>query len=442
MIKTRLLAAAATAFAVLLYPATAAIAAAGPEIRWAYSEFEGNAGVLLIGVTAPDEVASLHVDVKSPTDEVIASTDEFWLSSGDHQDGIWATSEPFQLDALGYYSVDVTVTDRSGVTTHREDAGTLSYVVISQYDALTVKPATATYDRRTVTVSGVLRGVWPGSGETRRVSGARVHISAYIDSADATTKADGSFSAELPISESGVLLSVNTTGVNLPFHTPVYADIGSVTIKPRATRVTATVSAKKIKWGETVTVTGQASWKTAAGWEPVPNGRVSIMTCDNRDSCSLQDQVEVDAGGNYSGTATPGYSQIVRAIYYAPYIDGWQPDPYVAQSQRDNQVSVLYPAELSDFTAERQDDGRIHFEGHVQFPGTSSPGVIPVHFQYSASGYGDWVTVGEDPQSYWDGTGYEFEGALTDDRSGYWRARYPGQANGFEAATSHKILVN
>ena len=132
-----------------------------------------------------------------------------------------------------------------------------------------------------------------------------------------------------------------------------------------------------MKAGESISVSGTVSWKTADGWVPVSTGRVNVSACDALDTRNSFDVAPVAADG-----------------------------------------SVEFPG------------------GHL------TPGQIPVEFQFSETGTGNWLTIGDDNQSYWDGEGgYEFEGRLTEPRSGWWRARYPGDPANFQPATSKKIQV-
>jgi hypothetical protein len=431
-----------TALTVLAVPA-AAQAASGPEVQYASSEFEGNTGVLLVGIRSADGVSKVHADVKDGTGEVIASSDSFWRYRGEPDDEIqvWATREPFILPEMGYYPVDVEVTDNNGITTRVTNAGDLAYVVVTFIDSVTVKPATATYEKRSVTVTGVLKGRQPGTMQIRRVAGAPVSLLSS-DWQEVTTGADGRFSAAVPIAESDRNILVNyayddnnTHHLSSSFLTPV------VTIKPRATKVTATVSARKVKAGESVSVSGAATWSTPDGWVPVSTGQVYLLSCDNRDECTYLAGAPVEADGTYTLSAVPYSSTTLRAAYIAPARPDGYPDPYVADSRRDVAVVVLQPSSISDFTASREADGAVHLHGHVQFPGSRTPGTIPVEFQFSESGTGNWLTIGDDDQSYWDGEGHEFEGRLTQARSGWWRARYPGDPAGFEAAVSKKVFV-
>ncbi|RIV38611.1 hypothetical protein D2L64_11635 [Micromonospora radicis] len=434
--------AALVALTVFAVPA-AAQAAAGPQIQYATSEFEGNTGVLLVGIRSAAGVSKVHADVKNNTGEVIASTASFWRYRGEPEDEnqVWATQEPFILPQLGYYPVDVEVTDTNGVTTRVTNAGSLAYVVVTYLDSVTVKPATATYDRRSVTVTGVLKSRQPGSMEIRRVAGAPISL-LNNDWYETTTGADGKFTAAVPIVDGNRRIFINYGhDPARPYHLSSSHDTPVIAIKPRATRVTATVSAKKVKAGESVTVSGTATWSTSDGWTPVSAGQVNLLSCNDQDYCTYLDGVPVTADGSYTLTVTPYASTTLRAAYSAPNRPDGHSDPYVAHSQRDVAIAVLQPSSISDFTASRAADGRVHLHGHVQFPGSMTPGTIPVEFQFSETGTGDWVTVGDDDQSYWDGTGYEFEGRLTENRSGWWRARYPGDPANFQAATSKKIFV-
>ena len=435
--RTRLLAAVVAAVAVLAVP-SAAQAADGPEINYVNSEFEGDTGVLLVAVSAPEGVASVHADVKNNAGEKIAESDDFWLYRGTHEEGVWATVEPFHLADLGYYPVDVTVTDRAGVTAGRAGAGTLSYVVATFFDDLKIKPASTTWEKRDITVTGTLKGTWPGGGEVRRVPAVSLEVSAYMEWANVETAADGTFTGTLPIDTDDTLVSVNFQNWDGPrIYLSTYADAGRVKIKPRPTRVTATPSAKKVKAGEPVTISGTASWKTPTGWEPVTTGHVAVQNC--AENCFP----EVDAEGRYSVTLTPYGSDTLTATYVAPQRPDGYPDPYVAVSHKDVEVFVLQESEITDFTAARDEAGKVAVYGQVRFPGPMTPGDIPVEFQYSATGTGDWLTVGDDRQAYWSGSGgYEFEGSVTEPRAGYWRAHYPGDPHNFQSATSRKIKVS
>jgi hypothetical protein len=442
MRTTRLVIAMLVALTVLAVPA-AAQAASGPEIQYATSEFEGNTGVLLVGISSAAGVSKVHADVKDTTGKVIASSDSFWRYRGEPEDQtqVWATREPFILPQMGYYPVDVEVTDTDGVTTSATNAGELAYVVVTYIDSVTVKPAAATYEKRSVTVTGVLKGRQPGTMEIRRVAGATISL-LNSDWQDATTAADGKFTATVPIVDGDRNIFINYPYDQAhPYQLSSSYDTPVITIKPRATKVTAAVSAKKVKAGESVTVSGTATWNTPDGWAPVSTGRVNVLACDGPDNCNYLDGVPVAADGSYTVTATPYASTTLRAVYSAPDRPDGYPDPYVARSQRDVAVAVLQPSSISDFTAAREADGTVHLHGHVQFPGNMTPGTIPVEFQFSETGTGDWLAVGDDDQSYWDGTGYEFDGRLTEGRSGWWRVRYPGDPANFQAAMSKKSFV-
>lgn len=233
---------------------TTAQAAAGPESQYVSSEFEGNTGVLLVGIQSADGVSAVQADVKNSAGEVIASRSSFWRYRGepDSQSQVWATEEPFILPQMGDYPVDVRVTDTNGVTTTQKDAGTLSYVVVTYIDSVFVKPATATYEKRSVTVTGVLKGRQPGTMEIRRVPRAPISL-LNSEWQDTTTGPDGKFTADVPIADGDRNIFVNFPyDPALPYHLSSSYDTPVITIKPRATKVTSVVTAKRVKAGESI----------------------------------------------------------------------------------------------------------------------------------------------------------------------------------------------
>jgi hypothetical protein len=399
MRTARLVTAVLTALAIITFPA-AAQAAAGPEIQYASSEFEGNTGVLLVGIQSADGVSEVQADVKNDAGEIIASTSSFWRYRDEGENTVWATQEPFILPRMGYYPVDVRVTDTNGVTTTAKNAGTLSYVVVTSIDSVTVKPATATYERRSVTVTGVLKGRLPGTMEMRRVPGAHIDLLAATWFS-ATTGPDGKFTAEIPIAQSGERIFVNFPYDNaMPYYMSSSVDTPTVLIKPRATKLTSVVTARRVKAGGSITVSGTVSWKTPAGWVPVGAGHVNVSACDAQDTCNSFDLVPVAADGTYTLTLAPFETTTLRSYYVPPYLPDGRTDPYVAVSQHDVPIVVLQESSIPRFTASREASGAVYLHGSVEFPGYLTPAQIPVEFQFSETGTGDWLTIGDDDQSY------------------------------------------
>lgn len=199
-------------------------------------------------------------------------------------------------------------------------------------------------------------------------------------------------------------------------------------IKPRATRVASAVTTKRVKAGESIAVSGTAAWKTPDGWAPVSAGRINVSACDAQDNCNSFNVVPVAADRTYTLTVTPFESTTLRSYYIPPSLADGSTDPYVATSQRDVPIIVLQESSIPRFTASRESSDSVHLHGSVELPGGHlTPGKIPVEFQFSEAGTGDWLTIGDDDQSYWDGEGgYEFEGRMAELRSGWWRA-LPGR---------------
>lgn len=256
--------------------------------------------------------------------------------------------------------------------------------------------------------------------ELRRVPGAHIELVSN-EWRDTTTGPDGKFTAEVPIAESGRRIFINFPyDPALPHHVSSSYDTPDVMIKPRATRVTSAVTTKRVKAGESITVSGTASWKTPDGWAPVSAGRVNVSACNALDYCTSFDVVPVAADGTYTLTVTPFESTTLRSFYIPPYRADGSMDPYVATSQRDVPIVVLQKSSIPRFTASRESSGAVYLHGSVEFPdGRMTPLNIPVEFQFSETGSGDWLTIGDDDQSYGDGEGgYRFEGPVVPDNVG------------------------
>jgi hypothetical protein len=161
--------------------ATAALVAAGapavaqaadaPTVNWANSDYDNDFGTLLVSATAPSGIATIRAHIVTwETQQEVAVTDAFTLREGTVADGVWA-SAPILLDQLGTYRVHVEVTDTDGTQVRRDNAGDLFYAVATFFDGVTLNRTTVTYEKRTVTAKGTLKGRWPGSSEVKPLGG-------------------------------------------------------------------------------------------------------------------------------------------------------------------------------------------------------------------------------------------------------------------------------
>jgi hypothetical protein len=419
-------------------PTAPAHAAEPPVVQSVRSDFDGDLGTLLVTVSAPLGVESLQARLTSPaTDEEVAATDEFVLRSGTTATGTWASAEPFLLEELGSYRVQVTVTDTGGNQVQRENAGWLTYLVRTSFEAVVLDRTTVTYEQREVTISGVLTGRWPGTGEVRPLPGRQVSVSSFFDGGLAVTGDDGSFSGATGITTGNEFVWAQFSSE--PGFLASNTEDFPIAIDPRPTRISIWAFPRRVDRHETTTLVGRLAWQTPDGWEPIPDAQIGILHCTQ--SCgTVVDRPLTDARGRYRVMHEPAGTGHYQVAYEALDPVLLQPDPFVAPAVATADIAVLQPASFSDFTAVRDDDGLVMVEGHLQFE-EITPAEIPVEIQYSRGGGFGWQTV-TTLDAEWDGMGNLFTGELDWPASGYWRARFPGVKDHFQSAVSPKVFIH
>jgi hypothetical protein len=410
-----------------------------PTVTSAHSDFEGNYGTLVVSAVGSSDIVTIRAHVATwVTDEEVAATDQFVLRSGTAQDGTWASAQPFLLPQLGVYRVHVELTDADGNHVRQDNAGDLFYGVVTFLTDVTTNRSTVTYERRDITLKGRLWGRWPGTGEVRALGGTLVLVYSDFDFQEVTTRPDGRFTGTARITRENESVYAQYLG-NDPFFQSSISDGAPITIRPRPTRLSVTVTPSKVDLGESVTVSGQLTWKTPDGWVPIPHVGIGVLLCVSESSCpTVVDFPSTDAEGRYSVTAEPFQTGRYQ-VGFAAVDENHNHDPFVAMVIKSDPVVVLQPAEFIDFAAARDDNGAVLVTGHLQF-GNFTPAPIPVRIQSSRTGTGGWRTVAE-VEADWDGTGYAIEATLAEPAGRHWRAVYPGRPDFFRSAVSPVVFV-
>jgi hypothetical protein len=412
--------------------ATPAIAASAPVVNWA-SSVEDDLGTLEVSASAEAGVASLRAHViNEGTGQEVAVVDDFVLTSGTVQNGVWRTPEPLQLDVLRGYKVVVDVTDTDGNQASGPSYGTLAYLVRTTFSPLQVTPSTITYTDRTVQVSGTLTGKHPGTREISPVAGYEVDVfsmGAVGFSKIVTTDQNGSFTASLTMREPDSVQAsfAEASGPYLRAE----AESVEVSVSPAQTRVTATPSSTEVDAGGSITLSGQVTWESPQGWQPVANKSLGTLFCRPDDYCPTSGpQTTTDANGNYQLTVKPwetGYYLVIAG----------SSDPFVAVGRTRVDVVVWQPAEFTAFTATSDGAGNVVTSGRIQF-GHFTPYPIPVELQYREHGTNDWSTV--HTLSLWQAG--DFSATVPYPGSGHWRAYFPGRPNTWRPTATAQVYVD
>ncbi|MEV8440320.1 hypothetical protein AB0425_23320 [Actinosynnema sp. NPDC051121] len=422
-------------------PVTAtAHAAAGPTVRWA-SSASGDLGTLEVSAAADAGIASLRAYVVSyATGQDVAVVDDFVLHSGTTTDGVWRTPQPLRLDVLGGYRVDVEATDAAGVVAPRAQEGSLSYYVATTLTFLSDDP-TATYARRSVDVHGVLTGRWPATREVKPVVGVAIDLGNGFGGAtvEATTGADGSYSATVPVDQDAFyeeyafveatfpggdgLLRAGTFSIN-------------VTASPSPSTITTRVEPRRIDLGEQTTLSGRVTWESPDGRRAAAGQDVHVWFCRSYETVCQRyvGTATTDADGRFQLPATPpGTGKFELSSPFG--------DIFISTGSATADVVVYQPVEFTAFTAARDASGAVTASGRLRF-GSVTPATIPVDIQFRAAGTDTWTTVATVPNAeYSSSGGYAFSATVANQPTGVWRARYPGLTDQFRPLVSERVRV-
>jgi uncharacterized protein YaiE (UPF0345 family) len=417
----------------------AAAAATPPIVMWASSSSD-DLGIVQIGARAEAGIDGLTAHIRSyATGEEVAVVTSFSLSSGTVENGVFTSATRVQLDRFASYRIDVDAVDTLGQRTAQQSAGSLSYFIQPIFSALSFDHTTITYSRRTVKVKGTVSGKWPTDGLLRPISRMPVRVGSYFDPfVLVQTSPAGRFSGEVTLDDEADLYAKFSGDGD---YVPGESQFQHISVQPSPTRFTVKVSPAQVKLGETVTISGQLTWKSPDGWQPLANRRFGLLECDAPEQCPvhIDDLPKTDADGRFSVTSVP-FATGFYQVGFAGQDETGLPDPFLAEVVSTAPVSVLQPAQFIDFDAVRDESGLVVASGHLTFS-NYTPVVMPVQIQYRAPGASSWVTVATIENPNWDGEGYAFSATVDQPAAGQWRAYYPGQAQQFQTAVSTKAQV-
>jgi hypothetical protein len=414
----------------VLVPNTAFAADPSIVVNWANS-VDDDLGILQVSVTSDQAITHLKAHVLSPTTgEEVAATEDFVLNSGTAENGVWRTADTFKLGQLDAYPVTIDATAADGTEVTADRIGALAYYARTLFDPLTPNRPTVDYAHRSVTVSGRLLSRNPGTRELTAFAGATVwsDYRVYDRSGNTTdigavelrSDADGRFAFRRTLTGKADFDAYYTQQSEFPGYVGSISDRLTVGVTPSPVRVTATAAPNKVDAGGQVTVSGQATWKSPSGWQPL-TGAVFFL-----DTPWGSPEVTTDVSGNYITTVTPSVSAniVVRYEVHDPFMGDGTSKPL--------KVTVVQPSDIREFDAQPGDDpGTVRVSGVLEFPGVQSPGDSAVDIQFSPDGT-TWSRKATLPNNN------GLSGLVPANRPGYWRAHYRG-ASGFQPATSEAV---
>lgn len=393
---------------------------------------DSNGKIELYGLDASSAISKISATVvDQSTGAALATVTDFKLVSGTTTAGNWETGSRVQLGALGYYRLDLVVTDTAGDTysTVGTGSGYFWYAVRTFFRNVAVSSRTTDYQNRQVTMTGQLLGQWPASGATTVLANVPVYITTPTDEdTSPVTDANGYFSGTEAIDRAGSLQALEQFQPNLmASSSPSFA----IKIIPAAAKMVLNLSSTRIGYGGTVTGSATLLWDSpTAGWQPMAGVQVGAGGCNLPVGNGLQ-QI-TDANGNIT---IPSYGPLTATCTIGAGRQSF--DPYLSSAGAQVTVTVIQPADFSDFSVTRPDSGDVTVAGHLQFPSAFSPGAPTADIQFSPTGKGGWTTQATGLAADWDGMGYAFSATLPSTTAGFWRATFA--SSGFTNATSSVV---
>jgi hypothetical protein len=429
-------AAAMLASAMVCSPASASAAAisiysAGPT--------DGNPGVLTVVATDGNnlQLTSMTVHIYSGSTDEYDVTDMAY-TSGPGVSQTWTATAPIpQADlAPGTYTMTVDASDANETDTGITTPEPLAFVYRTTITA-TPAPSSVSYNKTSVSISGQLTGIAPGSGSSAPVGlgGVPVYLR-DLDSSDTTqigtTQPDGSYTAQAQLASTDdqyiVMVQDSSTVGNsgVPLAVTWIAD---------PTRVSASVSPEDFTYGSsaTATLTGTAEYESGKTWLPLQDYSIYV------NAGATVDYVTTDAQGHFSWPFSPSDGTEWNVLAGG--------GDQLQQSQADGSIHVAMPLTFTSFSASLSPAARLTVHGCVK--ATVSGSFAPqghMTIQYAASPKGPWkylgrVSLTEAGSSSCDGDNHSYVSGSVPVRTtrAYYRARYPANPD-YQAVASRAVL--
>jgi hypothetical protein len=335
--------------------------------------FSGTVTVTPFGSTKAIGVGSgvpVYLAVGSGTAAVVAATSD---SQGDFSYTATGISKAndynFSVDATRFYST------ASAVVPIGLDQVMASITV-------TPSPASITEGSQSVTFSGTLTGVAPGSTKQVNIKNAAVDLSVNGGSVSkvATTDSKGNFSYTASNIPQAAAYAFSVAATKTYTSATDDVQIGTVQAVTRVTGIR--VSPRHLRYGRKARLRGKVQYLRGSTWTAL-----SGVT------------VHLEVGGRSLGSVTTAKRGRFTASLPTTHGSAWQATisagTLTQQTSAIGNLIIAVPLRVRSFTASLQADGDVRASGCLQV-------TVPVHYgpqtsvdiQYSARSRGPWKTLG------------------------------------------------
>jgi hypothetical protein len=349
-----------------------------------------NPGQISIAVVSDSPLNELNVEVMSGSTMELSYTLADFTLAGTNMNGVYKLTSPITMSELpnyGTYTIDVTAGDTGGGSA-TNDTTPLFWLTQPTITPGTLQ-LTFDYQDQSVTFSGTLSLTNPdGSADTANLAGQSLLVSDGSQSQSTTTTTGGAYSTTLtPTSDDNyfTVSSAATATQAAATSSQIY-----VTAIEEAVAVTATASAAQLNYGQTLSITGTATYQASAGstYVPLPNSTVQLYAGPYYDETGPFMTATTNAAGQYSFS----FKDDGTAQWYV-YAGGLPGDPQLdyllSQASATMLVNVALPVKINGLRASLSPFAVLTLTGCL-VPGGAD---LPLRAQYATKKSGPWITL-------------------------------------------------
>ena len=410
----------------------------------------GSVGDLTVVADSTVSITAMSADLvpfnspgqPSALSPVLTQTGAATTASGQTQ-STWSVATPItegQLP-LGDYQINVDVTFSDATTTSLTDAGVLGFGDQLTF-TVTANHTQVSYDNQAVIVSGSVTGLKP-DGTTTPFAGKTITMAGTVGgNASIPTDGNGDFTVTLkPHGGDWVLFEADINSGSQGQSPTI-----NFTARMDPVKVTASLSAATVTYGNRVTATGTVTYEPASSYVPLPGHIVEIY--ETQDPYAPVASATTNASGHFS-VVLPNVAGDTRWTFDG---GGAAADPYLDQASVSLPMKVNLPIAITGFHASLSQYWQLSYGGCVELarsiPGSSlRPSLV---LQYAPGPNGPWRTLKASFQlsGACGNQGVRFSGKVTTPVNyAYYRAydrAVPSDGGvdpGWTAAASAKVLA-
>ena len=390
--------------AVAVVASGAGLAAAGPAgaatgadtvTITSFQSPSGDPGLFSVSVTSTTGLTNLAVTLASASnpDVLSLSFGDFTLASGTSTAGTWTLSSPVTQAELplGSYTVDITASDSGGGSATINDFTTLAWL-IQPTITLTASQTTFSYDSPSITFSGTVTGTSPDGTVAPLAAQSMLLTDNDYASLPVTTGSDGSFEITVaqPDNYAGYYAVINQTSTVAFGASPMIY----ITATQDPAQVTAQVSATQLDYGQTLTISGTATYNPGSGFVPLTNSTIQIYggPAAEEDFQPFM-TATTDASGNYS-VSFPDKGSASFYIYAGGMPQGGWTDQVLSQAEATTpSVNVALPVQVSGLKASLSPVAILTLRGCLLDSFTSFGVPLRLQVQYATKRSGPWQVL-------------------------------------------------